>query len=93
MLQEWTFKEYGTVLFTVADKDKEEALNIAKRFHEYRLSNYWQQKELQNALEEAGIPVKVVDKIGSEGPTYLMSFERGSSVCDQYINKRKTART
>ena len=25
-------KKYGTVLFTVADKDKEEALKLAKRF-------------------------------------------------------------
>ena len=31
-------KEYGSVLMTVSDKDKEEMVGIAKRFTEYRLS-------------------------------------------------------
>ena len=37
--QEWKFKNTDQYLMTVSDKDKEEAMEIAKRFHEigYRI--------------------------------------------------------
>ena len=39
-------KEYGTVLLTVADKDKEEASELAKRFINIGYQ-FWQQVEQQ----------------------------------------------
>ena len=59
-------KEYGSVLLTVADKDKEEALQLAKRFHAigYHLIAT---SGTADYLKKAGIPVVIVDKIGSEG--------------------------
>jgi carbamoyl-phosphate synthase large subunit len=69
---------YGTVLFTVADKDKQEALNLAKRFSAigYRLMATTGTAVL---LESAGLPVKVVGKIGSEGKTLLDVIHNGEA--------------
>ncbi|UII57348.1 carbamoyl-phosphate synthase large subunit [Cytobacillus spongiae] len=71
-------KEYGTALLTVADKDKDEALAIAKRFVSigYQLMATSGTAEF---LEAAGIPVKVVDKIGSDGPTLLDVIRNGEA--------------
>ncbi|GGI41643.1 carbamoyl-phosphate synthase large subunit [Mammaliicoccus stepanovicii] len=58
-------QDHGTVLFTVSDKDKEEALNIAKRFYEigYRI---FATKGTAKYFEEYNIPVFTVGKIGHE---------------------------
>ncbi|TDM17943.1 carbamoyl-phosphate synthase large subunit [Macrococcoides canis] len=58
-------KDHGTVLITVADKDKQEALSLAKRFHEvgYRIMATSGTAKL---LKENNIPVVEVSKIGSE---------------------------
>jgi len=58
-------KDHGTVLITVADKDKAEALGLAKRFHEvgYRIMATSGTAKL---LKENDIPVVEVSKIGSE---------------------------
>ncbi|UOB21333.1 carbamoyl-phosphate synthase large subunit [Macrococcus armenti] len=58
-------KDHGTVLITVADKDKAEALGLAKRFHEvgYRIMATSGTAKL---LQENDIPVVEVSKIGSE---------------------------
>ncbi|MGX6442010.1 carbamoyl-phosphate synthase large subunit [Neobacillus sp. K501] len=67
---------FGTVLFTVADKDKEESLKLAKRFAAigYRLMAT---SGTAAMMESANLPVKVVGKIGSEGTTLLDVIHRG----------------
>lgn len=72
------FKEYGTVLLTVADKDKEEALNLAKRFADigYQLVAT---SGTAGYLEAAGIKVKTVGKIGSEGPNLIDQIRGGKA--------------
>ncbi|MBU8877753.1 carbamoyl-phosphate synthase large subunit [Bacillus sp. FJAT-29790] len=70
--------KFGTVLMTVADKDKEEAIQLAKRFVSigYRLMATNGTAQL---LQSEGIPVKVVDKIGSEGPNLLDDIRNGEA--------------
>ncbi|MDZ5470729.1 carbamoyl-phosphate synthase large subunit [Bacillus sp. 31A1R] len=69
---------FGTVLMTVADKDKEEALQLAQRFVSigYRLMAT---SGTAQFLQDAGIPVKVVDKIGSEGPNLIDVIRNGEA--------------
>ncbi|WP_026566402.1 carbamoyl-phosphate synthase large subunit [Bacillus sp. UNC41MFS5] len=69
---------FGTVLFTVSDKDKEEALKLAKRFSAigYRLMAT---SGTAAVLESAGLRVKVVGKIGSEGKTLLDVIHNGEA--------------
>lgn len=69
---------YGSVLLTVADKDKEEAIDIARRFHRigYRL--------LATAgtaarIQEENIPVTVVNKIDSEDHNLLDVIRNGEA--------------
>ncbi len=69
---------FGTVLLTVADKDKEEALQIGKRFVDigYQLMAT---PGTAKALKEAGIPVKVVEKIGSTDKDLLDVIRNGEA--------------
>ncbi|NRD78811.1 carbamoyl-phosphate synthase large subunit [Bacillus sp. BRMEA1] len=69
-------EKFGTVLFTVSDKDKKEALSLAKRFSAigYRLMAT---SGTAQFLENAGLPVQVVGKIGSEGQTLLDVIHHG----------------
>jgi len=69
-------KRYGTVLFTVADKDKNESLPLAKRFVDngYRLMAT---DGTAAFLRKAGLPVKVVGKIGAEGTTLIDVIHQG----------------
>ncbi|MEH7093149.1 carbamoyl-phosphate synthase large subunit [Neobacillus vireti] len=71
-------QQFGTVLFTVADKDKQEALKLAKRFsaNGYRLMAT---SGTAAILEEAGLRVKIVGKIGSEGKTLLDVIHHGEA--------------
>ncbi|MDQ0198528.1 carbamoyl-phosphate synthase large subunit [Neobacillus ginsengisoli] len=71
-------QKFGTVLFTVADKDKQEALKLAKRFSAigYRLMATG---GTAHVLESAGLPVQVVGKIGSEGQTLLDVIHHGEA--------------
>lgn len=72
------FKEFGTVLLTVADKDKEEALALAKRFSSigYQLmATEGTAKYLQNN----GIKVKTVGKIGSPGQNLIDVIRKGEA--------------
>lgn len=68
--------QFGTVLFTVADNDKQEALSLANRFvaNGYRLMAT---NGTAAFLENAGLPVEVVGKIGSEGPTLIDVIHQG----------------
>lgn len=69
---------FGTVLFTVADKDKSEALTLAKRFTAIGYQIMATSGTAQY-MKDAGLPVKVVDKIGSEGPTLLDVIKNGET--------------
>jgi carbamoyl-phosphate synthase large subunit len=71
-------QKFGTVLLTVADKDKEEALQLAKRFSAigYRLMAT---SGTAAFLQEQGIRVSVVSKIGSEGPDLLDVIRNGEA--------------
>lgn len=71
-------QKFGTVLFTVADKDKQEALKLAKRFsaNGYRLMAT---SGTASVLEASGLRVKVVGKIGSEGTTLLDVIHHGEA--------------
>ena len=71
-------KEYGSVLMTVSDKDKEEIVGIAKRFTNigYRLLAT---DGTAKVIRDAGIRVEMVDKIGSEGPTLLDVIQKGEA--------------
>jgi len=71
-------KTYGTVLITVADKDKNEALELAKRFSAigYRIIAT---SGTASIIEKAGIKVEVVDKIGSTGPTLIDVIRQGKA--------------
>ncbi|MFL6558948.1 MAG: carbamoyl-phosphate synthase large subunit, partial [Bacillus sp. (in: firmicutes)] len=71
-------QKFGTVLFTVADKDKQEALKLAKRFsaNGYRLMAT---SGTAAVLESAGLRVKVVGKIGAEGTTLLDVIHHGEA--------------
>ncbi|WP_455661772.1 carbamoyl-phosphate synthase large subunit [Pradoshia sp.] len=71
-------KQHGSVLLTVADKDKKEAVQLASRFHEigYRLHATSGTAEV---LAEAGIPCSVVGKIGGEEPNLLNLIQEGNA--------------
>ncbi|WLR43600.1 carbamoyl-phosphate synthase large subunit [Bacillus carboniphilus] len=71
-------KQHGSVLLTVADKDKEDAILIAKRFHHigYQLLAT---EGTANYLKAANIPVRVVNKIGSGEKTLLDVIRNGKA--------------
>ncbi|KUP08600.1 carbamoyl phosphate synthase large subunit [Bacillus coahuilensis m2-6] len=71
-------KDHGSVLLTVADKDKEEAVLLVKRFVNigYRIMAT---KGTAEVLQEAEIAVEEVDKIGSKGPTLLNVIQDGQT--------------
>jgi carbamoyl-phosphate synthase large subunit len=69
-------KNYGTVLLTIADKDKEEALALAKRFAAIGFKLV-ATSGTANYMKNGGIHVDVVEKIGSEGVTLIDVIRKG----------------
>lgn len=71
-------KRFGTVLFTIANKDKDDALKLANKFaaNGYRLMATI---GTANVLAAAGLPVEVVGKIGSESPTLIDVIRQGKA--------------
>ncbi|MGY8612609.1 carbamoyl-phosphate synthase (glutamine-hydrolyzing) large subunit [Bacillus velezensis] len=69
---------YGSVLLTVADKDKEEGLLIAKRFHAIGY-NIMATEGTAAYLKDAQIPAQVVGKIGEEGKNLLDVIRNGEA--------------
>ncbi|HYK72581.1 MAG TPA: ATP-grasp domain-containing protein, partial [Pseudoneobacillus sp.] len=69
-------EKFGTVLLTVADKDKEEALALAKRFAAigYQLVAT---SGTANYIKAGGVHVDIVEKIGSEGVTLIDVIRKG----------------
>ncbi|HHY82872.1 MAG TPA: carbamoyl-phosphate synthase large subunit [Clostridiales bacterium] len=67
---------HGTVLLTIADKDKAEALQLAKRFYAigYKLLAT---SGTADFLSSKGVPVRVVNKIDSNGSNILDVIHKG----------------
>ncbi|HLG28414.1 MAG TPA: carbamoyl-phosphate synthase large subunit, partial [Paenisporosarcina sp.] len=71
-------KDHGSVLMTIANKDKEEAVSIAKRFTSIGF-RILATEGTADSIKAAGIPVTMVNKIGSEGPTLLDYIQKGEA--------------
>lgn len=69
---------FGSVLMTVADKDKEESLQLAKRFAAIGF-RIMATSGTAEAIKSVGIPVQVVDKIGTKGPDLLDVIRNGDA--------------
>ena len=63
---------------TVANKDKEEAANLAKRFHAIGYS-ILATGGTAAAFEDQGIPVQTVNKIGDSGETLVDVIQSGKA--------------
>lgn len=71
-------RTHGTVLITVADKDKEEAAKLAERFTAigYRVLAT---SGTADVFSQKGIRVQTVGKIGSESPNLLDAIKQGDA--------------
>ncbi|MDZ5711591.1 carbamoyl-phosphate synthase large subunit [Jeotgalibacillus haloalkalitolerans] len=69
-------KHHGSVLLTVADKDKEAGTMLAERFH--RLGYHILATEgTAQSFKEAGIPAEPINKIGEQGKTLIDGIQSG----------------
>ncbi|GGC80848.1 carbamoyl-phosphate synthase pyrimidine-specific large chain [Thalassobacillus devorans] len=66
----------GSVLLTVADKDKKEALEIARTFHELGFRLY-ATIGTADAIQSAGIPVQTVSKVGATDMNIIDIIQSG----------------
>lgn len=71
-------KDHGSVLMTVSDKDKEEAVGLAKRFTAIGY-HIMATEGTASTLEEAGVKVSTVGKIGSDGQTLIDVIQNGNA--------------
>ncbi|PYZ93216.1 carbamoyl phosphate synthase large subunit [Salipaludibacillus keqinensis] len=69
---------HGSVLFTLADKDKEEAMVLANRFHQIGYHLLATEGTAERIREE-GIPVTVISKIGGDRPDMLDVIKEGKA--------------
>ncbi|WP_017727236.1 carbamoyl-phosphate synthase large subunit [Halalkalibacterium ligniniphilum] len=69
---------HGAVLFTVADKDKEEALSLVRRFHTIGFS-ILATEGTAKLIEGENIPVTTVNKIGDQKPHLLDVIREGQA--------------
>ncbi len=72
---------HGGVLCTIADKDKDEALPIIRRFHQLGF-DILATEGTANRLQTEGIPAVKVNKIGADQP-HLLDLIRGGQA--QYV--------
>ncbi|MDC3416455.1 carbamoyl-phosphate synthase large subunit [Aquibacillus salsiterrae] len=66
----------GAALLTIADKDKEEAVAVATRFHQLGFTLYATEGTAAS-ISNNGIPVQSVGKIGASGTNVLSIIENG----------------
>ncbi|MBM7552825.1 carbamoyl-phosphate synthase large subunit [Thalassobacillus pellis] len=66
----------GSVLLTVADKDKQEMLQIARTFHQLGFQLY-ATEGTANAIAKAAIPVTTVSKVGAEDMNVIDIIQSG----------------
>lgn len=69
---------HGSVIVTVADKDKAEALEVAKRFYDIGF-NIMATAGTAKYLQQGGIPVQFVNKIDSEDYNLLDVIRQGKA--------------
>lgn len=71
-------KTHGTILFTVSDKDKQEAISLAKRFSTvgYRIVAT---EGTAKTFEANGIKTDIVEKIGGKGKTLIDMIQNGEA--------------
>jgi carbamoyl-phosphate synthase large subunit len=69
---------FGSVLMTIADKDKQEALGIAKRFFSIGFQ-VMATEGTAKFFQEQGIPVKIVEKIGGGHPDIVDVIRNGQA--------------
>ncbi|MHA3044025.1 carbamoyl-phosphate synthase large subunit [Riemerella anatipestifer] len=67
---------HGAILFTVADKHKEEAAVFARRFHEVGF-RIWATEGTAKFFEAKGIPAKIGYKIGEEEVNLIDLIQKG----------------
>lgn len=67
---------HGSILFTVADKHKEEVSEFARRFHEVGF-RIWATEGTAKFFQEKGIPVKIGYKIGEEDVNLIDLIQKG----------------
>ncbi len=67
----------GTILFTIADKDKDEVTAIAKGFHDLGY-NIMATGGTARFLAEQGLPVKTAVKVSEGAPNLLDDIKKGS---------------
>jgi carbamoyl-phosphate synthase large subunit len=67
---------HGSILFTVADQDKEEAAEIARRFHAIGF-RIWGTEGTAKYFEEKGIQTKIGYKIGEEDVNLIDLIQKG----------------
>lgn len=75
--------QVGTVLVTIADKDKDEALGMVKRFHELGFS-FAATEGTAKLMLAHNLPVAIVARIG-DGPDDILQYIRDRR-CDLVIN-------
>ncbi|WP_377889307.1 carbamoyl-phosphate synthase large subunit [Alkalihalobacillus sp. R86527] len=69
---------HGSVLFTIADKDKEEGVDLVKRFHSIGY-HILATEGTAEVIRDIGIPVTTVNKIGAEKPNLLHVIREGQA--------------
>lgn len=67
---------YGAILFTVADNDKEEAVELARRFHDVGF-RIWATEGTAKFFEERGVHAKIGYKIGEEDVNLIDLIQKG----------------
>ncbi|MFT8871420.1 MAG: carbamoyl-phosphate synthase large subunit [Sporolactobacillus sp.] len=73
-----TIPSHGSVLFTIADKDKEEALRLVKRFYDIGY-NILATEGTAKLIADYGLPVTTVNKIGGETPDVVDVIRHGGA--------------
>lgn len=73
-----TIPSHGSVLFTIADKDKEEALALVKRFYDIGY-NILATEGTAKLIADRHLPVTMVNKIGGEAPNLLDVIRHGGA--------------
>lgn len=67
---------HGSILFTVADKHKDEAVSLAERFHEIGF-RIWATEGTAKYFEQHGIPTKIGYKIDHENENLIDLIQKG----------------
>ncbi|HET7658511.1 MAG TPA: carbamoyl-phosphate synthase large subunit [Bacillales bacterium] len=84
---------YGSVLFTIADKDKPDAMPLVERFYKigYRILAT---EGTAKMINEKNIPVTTVNKIGGDSPNLLETIRQGDAqfVINTMTKGKQTAR-